>query len=62
MGWAMTRQGDIGEVSPLVEFVVKNPGLSASLLTQHVMTDMDTAAHALSERSAVITASPATYG
>jgi hypothetical protein len=32
----MTGPGDTGEVSPLVEFIVKNPGLSASLLTLHV--------------------------
>jgi hypothetical protein len=32
----MPRPGDTTEVSPLVAFIVKNPGLSESLLRQHV--------------------------
>jgi hypothetical protein len=32
----VTRPGGTGEMSPLVEFIVKNPGLSGSLLKQHV--------------------------
>jgi hypothetical protein len=32
----MTSTGDTSEVSPLVEFIVNNPGLSATLLRQHI--------------------------
>jgi hypothetical protein len=36
VGKVVTRPGGIGEMSPLVEFIVNNPGLSESLLEQHV--------------------------
>jgi hypothetical protein len=32
----VTGPGDAGETSPLVEFIVKNPGLSDALLQRHV--------------------------
>jgi hypothetical protein len=32
----MTGTGSAGEVSPLVEFIVGNPGLSDALVRQHV--------------------------
>jgi hypothetical protein len=32
----MNRPGGASEVSPLVEFIVNNPGLSLSLLARHV--------------------------
>jgi hypothetical protein len=32
----MNLPGDTGGVSPLVEFIIRNPGLSAALIRQHV--------------------------